>query len=69
MAQFDIIPILKANRRKWFSKTELRPFVDITNENLTKNVSRLAKYHKCYGLMVKKNKRGKKENFNYVSGK
>jgi hypothetical protein len=59
MAQYDIIPILKANRRKWLSKTELKPFFSITEQNLTKNVARLSKYHKCYGLQHKRNKRGK----------
>jgi len=62
MSQFDIIPILKAKRKKWFSKTELRPFLNITDQNLTRNVSRLVKYAPSYGLQVKKNKRGK----NYI---
>lgn len=59
MGQEDIIPILKANRRKWFSKTELKPLIKINDRNLTKNISRLVKFSKCYGLKTKRNKKGK----------
>jgi len=59
MSQEELIPILKANRRKWFSKTEFRPFVSITEQNLVRSVSRLCKYSACYGLKTKKGKKGK----------
>ena len=59
MSQDSIIDILKKNRRKWFSASSLKGQADCNDVNVVRNVSRLVKFSKMYGIDVKKGKRRK----------
>jgi hypothetical protein len=59
MSQYDVLNILKNNKKKWFSKSNLRGLVDCNDSTLTRNISKLTKYSSTYGLKTKKGKKGK----------
>lgn len=59
MSQLDVLDILKSNRKKWFSKSNLSPLVSCNKSTLVRNISKLAKNYKVYNIRVRKGKKGK----------
>lgn len=59
MGQDDIINFLKLNRKKWFSKANLKGKIPVNDSTLVKNISKCVKYSSYYGLKTKKGKKGK----------
>jgi hypothetical protein len=59
MSQDNILTFLRNNKKKWFSRNDLKIVSGCSNSCLTKNMRSLVKYSSCYNLKVKKGKRRK----------
>jgi len=59
MSQYDVLNILKQNKKKWFSKSNLKGLVNCNDSTLVRNISKLTKYSSMYGIKTKKGKKGK----------